>query len=99
MIRAVRARSAARHELAPECLVANAAELKNSLSALLEEPRPVALDGTAVERIDTAALQVIVAFVRERTSRGLGVEWHGVTPALTSGARLLGLDTVLGLPP
>jgi ABC-type transporter Mla MlaB component len=84
--------------LAAECMVSGASSLKESLAALLDEPLPVTLDITTLQRIDTAGLQVITAFVRERAGHGRTVEWQGTAPALTTAAQLLGLTSLLGLP-
>jgi phospholipid transport system transporter-binding protein len=84
--------------LAAECMVSDASSLKDSLAALLDEPLSVTLDLTALQRIDTAGLQVITAFVRERAGHGRSVQWQGTAPALTSAAQLLGLTSLLGLP-
>ncbi len=84
--------------LAAECMVSGASTLKESLAGLLDEPLPVTLDITSLQRIDTAGLQVITAFVRERAAHGRTVEWRGIAPILTTGAQLLGLTSLLGLP-
>ena len=84
--------------LAAECLVSGASTLKESLASLLDEPQPVTLDITALQRIDTAGLQVLTAFIRERAGHGRTVEWRGTAPALTSAAQLLGLTSLLRLP-
>jgi ABC-type transporter Mla MlaB component len=84
--------------LAAECLASDVVRLKESLAALLDEPAAVTLDITALQRIDTAGLQVITAFVRERAGHGRAVEWQGTAPALTTAVRLLGLTCLLGVP-
>jgi ABC-type transporter Mla MlaB component len=84
--------------LSAECMVPQAASLKKRLAPLLEEPLPVTLDINALQRIDTAGLQVITAFVRERAARGRVVEWQGTAPVLATAARLLGLTSLLKLP-
>lgn len=85
--------------LEAECLVsAGASTLKESLAGLLDEPQPITLDITALQRIDTAGLQVLTAFIRERAGHGRTVEWRGTAPALTSAAQLLGLTSLLRLP-
>jgi ABC-type transporter Mla MlaB component len=84
--------------LAAECLVSEATLLKESLAGLLDEPLPVTLDISVLQRIDTAGLQVITAFVRERAGHGRTVEWQGNAPALTTAAQLLGLTSLLRLP-
>lgn len=84
--------------LAAECTVSDAISLKERLATLIDEPQAVTLDIAALQRIDTAGMQVITAFVRERTSHGRTVEWQGTAPVLATAARLLGLTSLLKLP-
>jgi anti-anti-sigma regulatory factor len=84
--------------LSADCTVAESGALKCALLDILEQSTPVTLDIAAVQRIDTAGMQLIAAFVRERESHGLKVEWRGAAPAFTSAARLLGVAPVLSLP-
>jgi phospholipid transport system transporter-binding protein len=84
--------------VAAECTVADSSSLKSGLAKLVDESDVVTLDISAVQRIDTAGLQVIAAFVRERESHGRQVQWQGSAPALSTAARLLGLSALLKLP-
>jgi anti-anti-sigma regulatory factor len=84
--------------VAAECTVADASSLKTGLAKLLDESGSVALDISAVQRIDTAGLQVLVTFCRECESQGRQVEWRGSAPVITSAAKLLGLSALLKLP-
>jgi phospholipid transport system transporter-binding protein len=84
--------------LPAECTVSGATSLKESLAGLLAVPLPVTLDIAALQRIDTAALQVITAFVRERGANGRQVEWQGSAPVIATAAQLLGLTSLLKLP-
>jgi len=84
--------------VAAECTVADASSLKTGLAKLLEQPGIVTLDIGAVQRIDTAGLQVIATFIRERESHGRQVQWHGHAPALSAATKLLGLAALLKLP-
>ena len=84
--------------IAAECTVADAGALKSGLAKLLEDSNAVTLDIGAVQRIDTAGLQVIATFVRERESQGRQVQWRGNAPALAAAAKLLGLSSILKLP-
>jgi ABC-type transporter Mla MlaB component len=86
------------YAVAAECTVADASTLKAGLGKLLDDSGVVTLDISAVQRIDTAGLQVIATFVRERESQGRQVEWRGNAPALTAAAKLLGLSAFLKLP-
>lgn len=73
------------------------AELKERLSAHLEAS-DLQLDGSAVRRVHTAAMQVLCAFFRSRRELGRRTELSGCSDALGDAARLLGLSTQLGLP-
>jgi ABC-type transporter Mla MlaB component len=86
------------YAIAAECTVADAGALKSGLAKLLEDSNAVTLDIGAVQRIDTAGLQVIATFVRERESQGRQVQWRGDAPALAAAAQLLGLSSILKLP-
>lgn len=80
------------------CSIKDAATLKSTLSPLLEHADPVGLDARAVERMDTAIFQLLLAFVRGRTERNLAVEWLGVPASVIAAASLLGLRELLHLP-
>jgi ABC-type transporter Mla MlaB component len=84
--------------LAAECTVSDAHSLKERLAGLVDEPQAVTLNVTALQRIDTAGLQVITAFVRDRAGHGRQVEWQGAAPVLAAAAQLLGLTSLLKLP-
>ena len=81
--------------LQSECTLASAAELKETLCELLGRSGTVALDGAAVERIDTATLQLLAAFVRDRRLAGGTLQWRATSPALRSAAQLLGMEAML----
>ncbi|MDA8348001.1 MAG: STAS domain-containing protein [Pseudomonadota bacterium] len=83
--------------LQAECTLTDAAELKSALCRLSDHDGTVTLDAAAVERIDTAALQLLAAFVRDRRLAGAALQWRAVSPAVHSAARLLGMDTMLAL--
>lgn len=83
--------------LPPQCLLRDASHLKESLLPRLNDAA-VAIDAHQVERIDTAAMQVLLAFVRDRHSQQRVVEWLGLNETFVDSARLLGIDAMLGLP-
>lgn len=84
-------------ELPPDCRLAAQAVLKAQLQEVLCK-REIVLDGERVERVDTAALQLLVLFRRELESQGGKLGWRGVNPALGAAAGLLGLEQLLNLP-
>ncbi len=57
-----------------------------------------ALDATAVQRVDTAALQLLAAFHRDAQARGETIAWVGVSTPLREAAERLGLTRALALP-
>jgi anti-anti-sigma regulatory factor len=81
--------------LPAECTLAGAADLKTNLAPLVSHGAPVTLDGSSVQRIDTASLQLLVAFMRDRRANGLPVEWAGQAPAFRDALSLLGLSAAL----
>ena len=80
-----------------DCTLAEAELLKTSLTGLLDHPQTVTLDAGAVQRIDTAALQLLAAFVRDRRLLGHDTRWRGTERTLEPAARLLGMDGMLEL--
>lgn len=83
--------------LAANCSVKDAAALKTSLCAFSNHGDAVTLDVSAVERVDTATMQLLCAFVRDRSGRKQGITWRGESPALQDAVRLLGVGALLGL--
>ncbi len=84
--------------LAADCTVAEADGLKSELAARLQASEPVTVDVSALQRIDTAGLQLLAAFVRDRRTAGRAVAWRGRAAALDAAAGLLGLRDMLELP-
>ena len=72
--------------------VRECAALKQQLLALVECAEVVLIDVTDVELIDTAALQLLFAFSRERIANGLRTTWQGDSPTLRNAATALGLE-------
>lgn len=80
-------------QLQQQVTLANLAELRQELQQLLG--KRVQLSGSQVQRVDTAALQLLVTFMH---SAEVSVCWIDHSPALRQAARLLGLSTLLNLP-
>jgi anti-anti-sigma regulatory factor len=67
------------------------------LAERLDEGGPVQIDGSGVERVDTATLQLLAAFVRDLRAEARAVEWIECSPALRRAAGSLGLESALSL--
>jgi phospholipid transport system transporter-binding protein len=72
--------------------------LQAELAERLDESGHVQIDGTAVDRVDTAGLQLLAAFVRDVRAEQRAVEWVGCSDALRKAATALGLEATLCLP-
>lgn len=92
------ATSGAHVVLESHCCVKNAAALKRSLHEVIGEAAPVTLDVSAVERIDTAAMQLLCAFARDRAGQGHSIAWAGDVTIVRDAAAVLGVEPLLSLP-
>ena len=84
-------------KLESSCTLRDALDMQFQLLAVDFGESEILLDGGAVENIDTAGLQMLVAFAKHHAARGRCLQWLAVSPELLRGCRLLGLDGVLGL--
>ena len=57
----------------------------------------VIVDGTQVEHIDTAGLQLLVAFAQAQAKAGRALQWSGASEQLLRSSLRIGLDAVLGI--
>ena len=83
--------------LPANCGIRDAARLKAALLVLLPQAA-VTIDAGGLERIDTAGVQLLVAFTRDRAAKGFGTEWRGVNTTLRDAVNILGLASRMGLP-
>jgi ABC-type transporter Mla MlaB component len=84
--------------LASHCSIKDGAALKASLLARVNDAASVTVDVSGVERIDTASMQLICVFVRDRRNAGHAVEWLGASAVMHEAALLLGVNDLLALP-
>jgi anti-anti-sigma regulatory factor len=79
------------------CTLRETADLQFSL--VIANGDPLVIDAGAVERIDTAGLQLLVALVRRQQQTGRRLEWKAVSAELRLCGERLGLLGALDLPP
>jgi hypothetical protein len=77
--------------------IEHVADLQASLRPHLDEAEPLALNGDRVERVHTAGLQLLHAFVRERAEQGRHTVVTDASPVLRDAARQLALAVSLGV--
>lgn len=78
--------------------IGTSAELLRTLVGELDGSGPVRLEVGPLERIDTATLQLLAAFVRDLGTAARPVEWVSRSDVLERAARSLGLADALALP-
>ncbi len=97
--KAIRVKQPARIELEARTTIVQAADLHRTLLARVARGEGVVVDGTRVEEIDTAILQLLASLWRTCLTRGIACTWHGSTSdALRRAANLVGLADLLQLP-
>lgn len=74
----------------------DAAALKAQLCKLANDAAAVTLDIGAIERIDTATMQLLCAFARDRGARDQKVILKGESLSWREAVRLLGVTELLG---
>jgi phospholipid transport system transporter-binding protein len=79
------------------CTLRETGDLKAALLRWVDSSEAVKLDVGALQRIDTAAVQVLYAFIRDRQGRNLPFAWEGSAPTLNEATQLLGLAALMGL--
>jgi len=77
--------------------IRDARVLHEKLNTVLAAATAIVIDGSRVERLDAAAMQVLAGFTRAARERGLALTWHSPSPVLQQAARVLGFETILGM--
>jgi len=75
-----------------------AADLYAHLKNAIDNKHVVEINAVDVQRVDTAILQVFLAFMLEAKEQELQVNWQGVSDPFRAAASLLGIDETLALP-
>jgi anti-anti-sigma regulatory factor len=82
----------------PGCVaIRNARELREQCLAQVSNPT-MRVDASAVIDVDTAGLQLMLAWQRAIVATGGKFEWASVSPALRDAAAAVGLSRELGMP-
>ena len=85
-------------ELEARLNIAQAVDLHRTLAAGIAKGGPMLLDGSRVEEIDTAVLQLLAAAWRSGRERKAECQWRGASEELRATAHLLGMGEMLDLP-
>jgi len=78
--------------------IESVASLYEELKVLVDAANPVLLDGSEVENIDTACLQLLATFFLELHEKNISCTWNEPSEALLHSATVTGLVETLQLP-
>ncbi len=77
--------------------IESAAELRERLQTVLGDGASLRIDAHAVERVDTAGLQVLASLQKTLEARGGGLKWEGFSEEMLDALELAGMKRLLGL--
>lgn len=80
------------------CTIKEAESLKAHLLAQLELPGRCEIDGGAVQHVDTAGVQLVLAFALDCLERNLPYVWKSRSQELEEAIRVLGVGALLEYP-
>jgi ABC-type transporter Mla MlaB component len=83
-----------RAALGADCTIEHAPGLQQQLAKVLTDRACVTLDFSAVKRCDTAGMQVLAAFIRERREAGRDIELASMSENFLATVKLLGLSAL-----
>jgi anti-anti-sigma regulatory factor len=84
--------------LGTACTIHEAQALRAHLLEQATHPGPYEIDGGAVEQIDTAGVQLVVAFALDCLERNVHYVWKARSPALEEAIQILGVAPLLESP-
>jgi len=84
--------------LGASCTIHEAPALRSHLIDQAAHPGPYEIDGSGVQQIDTAGLQLVLAFALDCLEKGVHYVWTGRSAALDEAIRTLGVGALLESP-
>jgi hypothetical protein len=89
---------AGRVVLPVSCTIKEAETLKAHLLEQLERPGPCEIEGGNVQHVDTAGVQLVLAFALECLERNVPYSWKSRSPVFEDAVRILGVGALLEYP-
>jgi anti-anti-sigma regulatory factor len=84
--------------LGTACTIQEAAAVRAHLMEKAAMPGPFEIDGGSVEMVDTAGVQLVVAFALDCLEKGVPYKWAGRSATLSAAIELLGVGPLLEYP-
>lgn len=86
-------------DLPANLTIATAEALHEKMEPLLIDDQDIAINGGEVERVDTAGLQLLLAFKNALVKRNMNFTWNTPSSHLVEAATQIGLQQLLALAP
>jgi anti-anti-sigma regulatory factor len=67
------------------------------LKKVIELNQEIFLEGKHIDKIDSSGLQLLVMFIITMNQNKIRYSWEGSSTTLINSAKLLGMDSILGL--
>ena len=84
-------------DLGCSLVISEVESCRNNLLEALQGGKALVLDGSEIQQIDGAGLQLLAAFAQEAEKLSVAFKWHGASQVLCDASRRLGLTEVLQL--
>jgi anti-anti-sigma regulatory factor len=84
--------------LGTACTIHEARALRAHLLETATHPGPYQIDGGAVQQVDTAGVQLVLAFALDCLERNVHYVWKARSPVLDEAIRVLGVGALLESP-
>ena len=84
--------------LGAACTIHEAQALRTHLMEQAALPGPYEIDGRNVQQVDTAGVQLVVAFALDCLEKGVTYSWKGRSNVLDEAIRVLGVGALLESP-
>lgn len=85
-------------KLGPELCLANIGDARRQLLALQNATQAATIDISAVTRVDTAGIQLLLACARTLRAKSITLNWRGQSAAISTAVNRLGVGSRLALP-
>lgn len=79
--------------------IADVAELRSTLLSAVEGAEALSLQGSEIEQVDGAGLQLLAALLKEAERRDVVVTWIATAERLIEAAEQVGMTSAIGLAP
>ena len=84
-------------DLGTRCTIVKAEELHGQMESLIQSGNDIEVQSSNVEQIDTSALQLLLSFHQALAKDNRKLAWPSPSEQLISTAKLLGVDSHIGL--